>query len=517
MISKPLFKQSCKANAGIWVFVTGITCAMLIITILVMGNLNVNEIRTSMMDMFIKDAVESEVQRSSMTYYDMTDTALKSYDNTCELLDLDSSISGMIIAYNSFIQSGKSDEEAREMMRMLPGMDDQKFATLNDLLDIYVEKGGITEADISNYVLNKIADEVYAQLLDEQGEEYANAAKDFITAAITAFAGSGESVTEFATDYIPGVVSDVYYQQSFDYDDRKIYISDYFTKEKLTNTSYSAIISFRAELEFKEKQLTNSGEYTEEEIAQALNAYKQTVIEDKSRTMFYSLPEKVTTALSELGSMDVYELVIGSMLYRIAGLLLPMIFVIMTANNLIAGQVDTGAMAYVLSTPIKRKKVTLTQMCYLIFSLFAMFAFTSITGVISLALVKGGDFTITYGQILLLNLGAFITMFAVSGICFLASSWFNRSKLSMSFGGGLSMFFLVATILGLFGSNVIPSAIRIEAMKYFNYVSVISLFDAISIMDGSLTYLWKLAILLAVGAITYAAGIIKFNKKDLPL
>ncbi|HEY8419403.1 MAG TPA: ABC transporter permease subunit, partial [Clostridia bacterium] len=354
-------------------------------------------------------------------------------------------------------------------------------------------------------------------LLEEQGEEYANSAREFITAAITAFAGSDESVTEFATNYIPGVVSDVYYQQSFDYDDRKIYISDYFTKEKLTNISYSAIISFRAELDFKESQLRNSGQYTEEQIAQELNAYKQTVIEEKSRTMFFSLPEKVITALSELGSMDVYELVIGSMFYRIAGLLLPMIFVIMTANNLIAGQVDSGAMAYVLSTPIKRKKVTITQMFYLIFSLLAMFVFTSVASVVSLALVKGTDFTITYGQMLLLNLGAFITMFAVSGICFLASSWFNRSKLSMSFGGGLSMFFLVATILGLFGSNVIPSAIRIEAMKYFNYVSVISLFDAISIMDGSLTYLWKFAILLAIGAVTYAAGIFKFNKKDLPL
>lgn len=79
------------------------------------------------------------------------------------------------------------------------------------------------------------------------------------------------------------------------------------------------------------------------------------------------------------------------------------------------------------------------------------------------------------------------------------------------------MFFLVATILGLFGSNVIPSAIRIEAMKYFNYVSVISLFDAISIMGGTLTFLWKFAILLAFGAAAYAIGIIKFDKKDLPL
>ncbi len=84
-------------------------------------------------------------------------------------------------------------------------------------------------------------------------------------------------------------------------------------------------------------------------------------------------------------------------------------------------------------------------------------------------------------------------------------------------GGGLTMFFLVATILGLFGSAVIPSAIRIDAMKYFNYVSIITLFDATSILGGTLTYLWKFAILLVIGIVTYTVGIIKFNKKDLQL
>ncbi|HEY8443444.1 MAG TPA: ABC transporter permease subunit [Clostridia bacterium] len=513
MISKPLFKQSCKANAGIWLFVTAITCAMLIITILVLGNLNVDEIRTSMTDMFIKDAVESTVEKSSMTYYDMTETALESYETIYN--QLNSSINDIISNYNELIKMDIEDAVARQTIKEKLGLSDEQFEPINDLLDIYIQKGALASTDVSNYVLNKIADGVYSQLLSEQGEEIAEAAKEFIAAAISAFIQSEENnVTEFATNYIPSVVSDVYYQQSFDYNDQKIYISNYFTKEKLTNISYSAIISFRAEMDFKKSRLIESG-LSDEEITKELAAYKQTIIEDKSKTMFFSLPEKVTKALTELGSMDVFELVIGSMFYRIAGLLLPMIFVIMTANNLIAGQVDSGAMAYVLSTPTKRRKVTVTQMCYLIAALFAMFALTTITSVVCLMFVK--EMSISYAEMLLLNLGAFITMFAVSGICFLASSWFNRSKLSMSFGGGLSMFFLVATILGLFGSNVIPSAIRIEAMKYFNYVSVISLFDAISIMGGTLTFLWKFAILLAIGAAAYAIGIIKFDKKDLPL
>ena len=87
----------------------------------------------------------------------------------------------------------------------------------------------------------------------------------------------------------------------------------------------------------------------------------------------------------------------------------------------------------------------------------------------------------------------------------------------MSIGGGISLFFLVATILGLFGSKVIPSAMRIDAMNCFNYISLITLFDTNSIIAGTTTFIWKWAILLAVGVVAYIIGIKKFNKKDLPL
>ncbi len=108
-------------------------------------------------------------------------------------------------------------------------------------------------------------------------------------------------------------------------------------------------------------------------------------------------------------------------------------------------------------------------------------------------------------------------MFAMSGISFLASSVFNRSKNAMAIGGGLNIFFLVATILGLFGSPVIPSVIRMDSLKYFNYVSIISLFDVMSILESTLTFLWKAAILIAVGLICYCVAFKRFKEKDLPL
>ena len=189
---------------------------------------------------------------------------------------------------------------------------------------------------------------------------------------------------------------------------------------------------------------------------------------------------------------------------------------IMASNNLISGQVDSGSMAYVLSTSTKRKTVVFTQAVYLIGSLLAMFGLTTITGCVCLAIV-GQEVQLTYGHLILLNVGAFLVLFALSGLCFLTSCWFDRSKRSMAVGGGLSIFALVAAMLGLFGSQVIPSVVRLDALNNFNFVTIITLFDSISIINGTSVFIWKFVILFALGLLGYIIGSTKFVKKDLPL
>ena len=146
-----------------------------------------------------------------------------------------------------------------------------------------------------------------------------------------------------------------------------------------------------------------------------------------------------------------------------------------------------------------------------------MFLCTTVTGLICLSKLDSEVVTLTSGKLLLLNLGAFLVLFALSGVCFFASCLFNRSKYSMSLGGGLSMFALVSTMLGLFGSEIIPSVIRLDALNYFNYVSIITMFDVVSIVDGTDAFLWKFCILAAVGVVGYVIGSGIFKKKDLPL
>ena len=72
-------------------------------------------------------------------------------------------------------------------------------------------------------------------------------------------------------------------------------------------------------------------------------------------------------------------------------------------------------------------------------------------------------------------------------------------------------------MLGLFGTQTIPSVVRLDALKYFNYTTIISLFDSVSIIDGTFTFLWKFAILIVFGVVGYVIGARKFVKKDLPL
>lgn len=288
---------------------------------------------------------------------------------------------------------------------------------------------------------------------------------------------------------------------------------DYAQIKRLSQT---AIITYRGRLDYELNLLDKESFSDETEYINAVTEKKQTLTSEIASSFLSTLPSTVSEALEEIGKADLYTLIVGSIFYKLAGLLLPIIYVIMVSNNLIAGQVDSGSMAYVLSASTKRSTVIFTQAVYLIGSLFAMISLTSATGCVCLAIV-GEEVELTYGKLLLLNAGAFLVLLALSGLCFFTSCYFDRSKRSMAIGGGLSIFALVAAMLGLFGSPAIPSVVRLDALNYFNYATIISFFDVISIIDGTSAFIWKFAILAALGAIGYVAGALKFVKKDLPL
>ena len=85
------------------------------------------------------------------------------------------------------------------------------------------------------------------------------------------------------------------------------------------------------------------------------------------------------TGTSRFGMLTIPDLMANGF-YAMLGLIMPLIYVIVTANALVASKVDRGSMAYTLSTPITRTKVVTTQAIYLTVALFTMFLTVTIAG-----------------------------------------------------------------------------------------------------------------------------------------
>ena len=195
---------------------------------------------------------------------------------------------------------------------------------------------------------------------------------------------------------------------------------------------------------------------------------------------------------------------INNAYFGIIAIIFPMIYSIIVGNKLIADQVDRGSMAYILSTPITRNKVTLTQAVYFIGSLFLMFIIVGGVGLLAEMLFQPN--AMDTSTFLLLIFGCFLLHFAISGITFISSCIFNLSKHSLAWGTGIPLaFFLLKMISELS-----------ESLEFFKYLSLNTLFDKSSIMAGS-GYGVSFVILIVIGLVLYGVGMKVFKGKDLPL
>ena len=546
--SKALFKQSMKANWVKWLSVTLATCVMLAIVIIVLGSLSINDIRDSLKNVFTQADQEAELKTGAIDSYDAYLSSVE-FENGMVTLTSNTFWDGQFFSIKDTItntydqnkaayeQQNGAQPEGEALLQIQAESSSQVAASLYQMAGSML--GDATEADLAQLVNililtyennpTSFADEnastivatinaqyydfvyqtAYDQSMAEEGATELSATVAASSAKQIAEKGAGAYVPSASFDissYKAGAQNTVN-QMLYDQVYGSFNITESSTDEERLEAQQNAIAV---------KVISNTAISTYELWLSEGASVEDARIE-ATASITDQIDLEVAEALSELGNMDIYGLIIGSIFYRIAGILLPMVYVIMTANGLLAGQVDSGSMAYVLSTPTKRRTVSTTQMLYLLVSLLAMFLLVTAVSVVSIWIVGGNTFAINFGEILFFNLGAFLTMFAFAGFCFMCSAIFNRTKYSMSIGGGISMFMLVCTILGLFGSQVVPAAMRIDQMNFFNYLSIITLFDTSVILAGGFNFLIGFGVLALIGIVTFIIGTFVFDKKDLPL
>lgn len=241
-------------------------------------------------------------------------------------------------------------------------------------------------------------------------------------------------------------------------------------------------------------------------------------MEDLMNTMFETMGIS-SDIIETLGSMDMTTM-LNQMYFTVMGLLPIFLFIVIVANSLFVDQVDKGSMAYVLSTPTKRSAIVITQSVFLVAAPLLIIAIVCVMRILS-SFVFFDEVNVP--GIIMLYTGMYVLVEAVAGICYFGSCFFNRSRSSMAFGGGITVWFFLASLLGMFGSSdLVNMGMGVKELGIFNKLTLVGLYDikaleTVGTGDVNIDFVWKLIVLAVTAAVFYAAGAVRFQKKDLPL
>jgi ABC-2 type transport system permease protein len=229
------------------------------------------------------------------------------------------------------------------------------------------------------------------------------------------------------------------------------------------------------------------------EVIGAMEAYIELLPQEMVRAMNFRMNEPNLTGF------------LAGYFYGFLILLFPMIYTAIMANRVISSYIDSGSMGFLLSTPNPRWKIALTQAIFLIGSVKLLLLATMLVGIVmSEALYPG---MLDIWRFVLLNIGAILLYFAISGIGFFASCLFNETRFSLALGAGLPVLFLLMRMLG----DVSPE------LAMVSNASLLSLFNTEAILALDSSVVPSFIALFVIGIVLYAAGIVVFSKKDLPL
>lgn len=215
-----------------------------------------------------------------------------------------------------------------------------------------------------------------------------------------------------------------------------------------------------------------------------------------------TLPQGMIDFFSLSGFTD-YTSYLASFFYGMIMVAFPTVYSVLLAYRLLGKKVDNGSISLLLSAPISRKKIIITQIIYGILSVFLLsFIVTAAIIILSESLFLN---LLDVGAFLLLNL----VVFLANSLIFMTSYFFNvifdESKNMIAFGAGVPIAFLLLDMLGNTSNKI----------KFLKYFSIFGYYDPIEIVQGS-----NNAFLIIIGYVILLAGLIVgsvkiFDKRQL--
>lgn len=199
-----------------------------------------------------------------------------------------------------------------------------------------------------------------------------------------------------------------------------------------------------------------------------------------------------------------YTEMLANYMYNMLMLLWPMVYIIMTANNLLAKQIDRTTIANLLSSPVDRLTIVTTKAVFLIKSVFLMLLVGFVFMWIQSEISYSGELDLE--KFLYLNIGLFGLHFALSSVAFLASAWSSNTQQYLLIGAGVPILMFVFNMLANIGDN----------LRFFANLTLFSLFNSDKIINQPIREsCFSIFLLFAIGLVGYLMAIIHFKKRDL--
>lgn len=226
---------------------------------------------------------------------------------------------------------------------------------------------------------------------------------------------------------------------------------------------------------------------------------------DALNAMFEVLPPEMMKALGFSGAFHDLAGYLASWLYGLIMTAFPMVYCIILGNRLVARTVDSGSIACLLATPNSRTKIILTKGIFAYGSM-ALMQMTAFGVNLMISKIMFPDQILDFTIFLKLNVTVMLVNLTAMAITFFFSCVFNETSLSLGFGAGVPIAFLLINMLGNASADS-------DLWKKF---SIYGWYDPVGIANGGETLAINM-IYIAIILILLTASVMIFRKKRLPV
>lgn len=192
-------------------------------------------------------------------------------------------------------------------------------------------------------------------------------------------------------------------------------------------------------------------------------------------------------------------------LYGFLYILLPLVWVILLVRQLLVRYVDRGAMAWLLASPVPRRRIARNQLAVLVLWMVAAVGYLSVLSVAAGEGMFPGALDIP--AMLRLNAGLLGLLLALASVCWLGGCLFDDGGLALGSGGGLCVLFVLLKMLSGAG----------EGAEFCRYLTPLTLFDTNGLIAGEAGALGGVALLYAAAVLLFTLGVEVFARKDMSL